>query len=301
MLATSDATPDDHLPELTMPDSSARYSPSVRRRRLSRELRRLREDADLTADEVGRRLEWSQGKLSAMETNKWKRPDPRDIKDLCELYGTDEATRDALTTMARESRKRGWWEEEYGDVLGSAFVGFEQEARSLHAYQPLVIPGLLQTPAYIRAVARADLVREPAELERRVDMRTTRQKILDHEDPLKLWVIIDEAALCRPFGTVNDQREQLQRLVDTDQLEHITVQVLPFSAGLHAGLACGFVIMTYDADPSLVYIETGGNALYLEKPDDLERHSVRFQHLQASALARDASIQFVSDMITRLK
>jgi hypothetical protein len=237
-----------------------------------------------------------------METNKWKRPNPRDIKDLCELYGTDDATREALMNMARESRKRGWWEEDYGDVLGSAYVGFEQEARSLHVYQPLVIPGLLQTPAYIRALARADLVRDADEVARRVEMRMTRQKILEHEDRLRMWVVIDEAALRRPFGTTTDQKEQLQRLVAADDLEHVTLQVLPFNNGLHAGMACGFVILGYADDPSIVYIEIeGGNALYLDKPEDLERRSLRFQHLQASALAPDASVRFLSEMIDRLE
>jgi hypothetical protein len=301
MLSDQHPVPSVEDPELTVIESSARYSPSVRRRRLSRELRRLREETDLTADEVGRRLEWSQGKLSAMETNKWKRPNPRDIKDLCELYGTDDATRDALMNMARESRKRGWWEE-YGNVLDPGYVGFEQEARSLHTYQPLVIPGLLQTPAYIRALARADMVRDPAEIDRRVEMRMTRQEILRHWDPLKLWVVVDEAALHRDFGTPGDRKEQLQRLIDTDDLENVILQVLPFSAGLHAGLACGFVILSYADDPSIVYMETGGgNALYLETPKDLERHSLKFQHLQASALAPDASIRFMSDMISRLE
>lgn len=294
--------PPDHLLELLMAETGARYSPTVRRRRLSRELRRLREQAGFTADEVTRQLEWSQGKLSGMETNKWRRPNPRDIKDLCELYGVDDATRDALVAMARESRKRGWWEEEYSDVLGIAYIGFEQEARSLHTYQPLVIPGLLQTPAYIRALARADLFRDTAEIERRVEIRMTRQKLLEHQDPLRMWAIIDEAALRRPFGTVADQREQLQRLIDTDDMENVTLQVLPFEVGLHAGLGCGFVILTYAEDPSIVYVETGGgSALYLEKESDLERHSVRFQHLQASALAPDASIRFLADMLNDLK
>ncbi|MER6816430.1 helix-turn-helix transcriptional regulator, partial [Spirillospora sp. NPDC000708] len=174
--------------------TETRYSPSVRRRRLSRELRKLREAADMTADQVSERLEWSQGKLSGMETNKWRRPNPRDIRDLCELYGADEAATEALMAMARESRKRGWWEEDFGDVLGSAYVGFEQEARTLHTYQPLVIPGLLQTPAYVRALARADLARDTDEIERRVEMRMTRQRILEHADPLMMWAIVDEAA-----------------------------------------------------------------------------------------------------------
>lgn len=290
------------LPEMPVADSPYRYSPSVRRRRLSSELRRLREKAGLTADAVTEHLEWSQGKLSGMETNKWKRPNPRDIRDLCELYGTDKATREALLVMARESRQRGWWEENYGDVLGIAYVGFEQEARTFQGYQPLVIPGLLQTPTYMRALARADLARDSEAIERMVEVRRTRQKILEHEDPLRMWVVIDEAALTRPFGTVADQIEQLERVAATDAMEHATVQVLPFVAGLHAGMACGFTILTYADDPSIVYLETGaGNALYLEKPEDLDRHSMRFQHLQATALAPDASIRFILAMINRLK
>ncbi|MFF0526561.1 helix-turn-helix domain-containing protein [Actinomadura nitritigenes] len=289
------------LPEL-LTVTEPRYSPSVRRRRLSRELRNLREAQGLTADEVTRRLEWSQGKLSSMETNKWRRPNPRDIRDLCELYSADEATQEALMAMARESRKRGWWEEGYGDVLGSGYIGFEQEARVYEGYQPLVIPGLLQTPAYIRALARADLARDTDAIERMVEMRATRQRILTHADPLRMWAVIDEAALSRPFGTTAERREQLQRLADTDAMENVTVQVLPFSAGLHAGMACGFVILSYKDDPSIVHIETGGgNALFLERPEDLERHSVRFQHLQATALGPDESVRFILDMIKKSK
>jgi transcriptional regulator with XRE-family HTH domain len=283
-----------------MPEPSVRYSPTVRRRRLSQELRRLRAESGLTADEVGERLDWSQGKLSSMENNKWKRPNPRDIKDLCELYGTDAATRDALMKMARESRVRGWWEG-YGDVLGSGFVGFEQAARELHTYQPLAIPGLLQTEPYIRALTRADLIRDPAEIDRRVEVRLKRQSILHHEDPPQLWVVLDEAALLRPFGTPDDRRGQLGRLVATDEMEHVTLQVLPLNAGLHAGMACGFVILRYLDDPPIVYIETGGNALYLEDPEDIQRHTVRMQHLQGSALSAEDSLQFIADLASKVK
>ncbi len=296
MLATSEPV---DLAEMAMPAS--RNSPSVKRRHLSRKLRELREDRGLTAESVTKALEWSTGKLSGMENNKWKRPDPRDVKDLCDLYKASDAIRDDLMRMARESRQRGWWEEQYSDVSGSAYVGFEQEARVTRSFQPLVIPGLLQTPTYMRALIRADLIRGEEEIERRIQMRLKRQQILTHEDPLQLWVVIDEAALRRPFGTSAEHREQLQQLIDTDELQNVTVQVLPFEAGLHAGLACGFVILTYEDDPSIVVIETGDNALYLEKEEDLARHTLRFQHLQASALSPVASVEFMRDMMSTLK
>ncbi|MER6816472.1 DUF5753 domain-containing protein, partial [Spirillospora sp. NPDC000708] len=141
------------------------------------------------------------------------------------------------------------------------------------------------------------------EIERRVEMRMTRQRILEHADPLMMWAIVDEAALRRPFGTTADRIEQLRRLVDADERENVTVQVMPFSKGLHAGMACGFVILTYAEDPAIVYIETGasGNALYLDRAEDLDRHSLRFQHLQATAMGREESVKFLSDLIKELK
>ncbi|GAB3278406.1 helix-turn-helix transcriptional regulator [Actinocorallia lasiicapitis] len=297
MLATLD--PPDDL-ELTVPES--RYSPSVRRRRLSRALRQLRETAGFsTVEEVAKRLDWSPGKLGGMEANRWKRPNPRDVKDLCELYGTDPETTADLMTLAREAKQRDWWEAQFGQMPESAtYVGFEEEASSLHVYQPLVIPGLLQTPAYIRALARAALVRDPAEIEKRVELRTIRQQRMFEELP-NVWMVIDEAALRRPFGTLEEQREQLQRLIDTDVIDRLNLQILPFAAGLHVGLSSGFVILTYEEDPAIVYIEAGTSALYLEKADDVESHSLKFQHLQAAALAPDASIRFMRDMISKLK
>ncbi|MDX6741754.1 helix-turn-helix transcriptional regulator [Actinocorallia sp. A-T 12471] len=271
-----------------------RHSPTVKRRHLSRALRELRETRGHTADWVTKRLEWSTGKLSGIENNKWKRPNPRDIRDLCELYETDQETCDTLMQLARDSRKRGWWED-YNDVYGSIYIGFEQEARRMRVYQPLVIPGLLQTPAYMRELMRAALIRG-SEVERRVEIRLQRQKALSHEDPLRVWAVIDEGALRRPFGSTKDQREQLARLIETEDSDSVTVQILPFSKGLHAGHGASFVILDYQEDPSLVYIEVGARTLYVESEEDLDYYDERFQHLQATALSPAESIRFLHDM-----
>ncbi|MBA9002848.1 helix-turn-helix domain-containing protein [Thermomonospora cellulosilytica] len=287
-----------------MPVPPHRRSPTIRRRRLSRELRKLREESGLTAEQVWRRLEWSAGKLSRIEHNDWRRPNPRDVKDLLDLYGiTDESRREALITLARESRERGWWETEFGDVLGGDYAGFEAEAERIHSYEPLVICGLLQTAAYARAAIRGDMIRDPEEVERRVALRMKRQAILTGPNPPTLWAIMDEAALHRPFGTPEERIEQLERLIATGDSDHITVQVIPFSVGMHPGLACGFALLDY-ADPdesSIAYVEMGGNALYLERAEDLKSHSLRFQHLQAAALSKDATTAFLKRLRDDLK
>ncbi|MEV5573360.1 helix-turn-helix transcriptional regulator [Spirillospora sp. NPDC052269] len=280
-----------------------RRSPSIRRRRLSRELRGLRDASGHTAEEVWRALEWSQGKMSRIEQGDWRRPNPRDVRDLLDFYKIqDEAKRESLINLARESRQRGWWETtEFAGLFASSLAGFEAEAKRIYTYQPLVIPGLLQTPAYTREVIRRSMLRDPIEIGRRVEYRMNRQKLLEHPDPPMLWAIIDESALRRPFGTTAEQAEQIQRLIDTGESDHIIVQVIPFEAGLHGGLTYAYMLMDYDLDPSVVYIELGNNALYLEEPKDLEAHSLRFQHLQSAALERDATLEWLADLLSELR
>ncbi|MFC5180456.1 helix-turn-helix domain-containing protein [Actinomadura harenae] len=280
-----------------------RRSPSIRRRRLSRELRSLRTASGHTAEEVCRTLEWSQGKMSRIEQGDWLRPNPRDVRDLLDFYDVqDVPKRESLISLARESRQRGWWETtEFAGLFNSSLAGFEAEAKSIHTYQPLVVPGLLQTPAYTRDLFRRSMLRDPSEVGRRVEFRMNRQKLLQHHDPPTLWAVIDESVLRRPFGTVADRAEQIQRLLATGDSDHTTVQVIPFEAGLHPGLNYAFTLMDYELDPSVVYIELGTNALYLEKPKDLESHSLKFQHLLGAALDKDATLQWLSDLHRELR
>ncbi|MGW5416572.1 helix-turn-helix domain-containing protein [Actinomadura geliboluensis] len=284
-----------------MSATADRRSPTIARRRLSRELRRLRHDAGLTADKVRGDIDLSQGKMNRLETGIGPQPNISDIRVLLDYYKVADDEREALLNLARLSRERGWWERDFGDVLGSAYAGFEAEAARIYTYQPLVIPGLLQTVPYARAAIRGGLIRDPDEIQRRIDYRLTRQRILQHADPPELWAVIDEAAVSRPFGTKDDREEQLRRLIDTGESEHITVQVIPFSAGMHAGLASSFTLLEYARDPTIVHIEMGPNALYLEKADEIESHRLKFQHLQATALDKDTSVRFLTRLLGKVR
>ena len=278
-------------------------SPTVRRRRLAAELRTLREDAGLTMEEVAQALDLSRSTISRIEAGKTARPRPRDIRDMLVLYGVDDERREALIELARDARERGWWDQ-YKSVFPGAYVGLEAEASNIRMFQPLVIPGLLQTAEYATELTRASLIRDPDEISTHVEARMLRQRLLTRTDPPppRFWAIIDEAALLRPVGDVHIRREQLRRLVETSPVDHVTIQVLPLSAGPHVGLSGQFVILDYphETDRSVVYVETPTDGLYLEERDQLERYTLMFQHLCATALGADASIDYLSAMIDKL-
>ncbi|WP_017624782.1 helix-turn-helix domain-containing protein [Nocardiopsis chromatogenes] len=274
-------------------------SPTVRRRRLSYELRSLREAQGKTAEQVTDDLGWSRGKLTHIERNQWKRPNIRDIQDLLDVYDvSDEEKREALITLAKQARQRGWWAS-FGDALGAGtFVGLEAEARSIRTYEALVIPGLLQTEEYARAVIRGGGISDEDDISRRVQARMLRKQVLASADAPLYWAIIDEAALHKITPPLAGQ---LHHLLDV-QRPNLGVQVLPDSAGPHAALTGSFVMMDFpEPDPSVVYIDTGSDELYLEKPVHLERYEVLWRHIQASALSIDASRDLITRRLEALK
>ncbi|MCO5994274.1 helix-turn-helix domain-containing protein [Actinoallomurus rhizosphaericola] len=273
--------------------ADSRHSPTVRRRRLARELRKLREQAGLTADQVTRRLEWAEGKVNRLERALAVRPRVFDVRALLELYGvTDEEEREALFTLTREARQRGWWAA-YG-VLDDNYVEFEAEASHIHTWQPLVIPGLLQAPGYARAIQRGWLMKDDEEeVERLVQLRMERQKILTSDKPPKVWAVIDENAVARSFGSAESKAEQLERLIETERLEHVIVQIMPMRVDPHPGLSGAFVILDYEDDPSLVYREIRPSSLYQEDPSQIEERRTAFQYLSATALGPNESIAYL--------
>lgn len=272
------------------------HSPTVRRRRLAAELRRLREGAGLTIEDVAARLECSGSKISRIETNQVGCT-PRDARDMLDLYGVPADRADALVQLARDGRRKGWWHA-YSDVFTGAFVGLEAEAESLHAYQALLVPGLMQTQDYMRAVFRASWPEDTeAATEQRVKGRLLRQELLRDPDPPRYWVVVDEAVLCRPVGGVDVMRAQLEHLVKlASSLPHITVQVLPFAAGAHAGMEGAFLILGFpeQADPDVVYVENTTAMGYLEEPSDVDRYRLMFDHLRAAALSPDDTLNKIS-------
>jgi transcriptional regulator with XRE-family HTH domain len=271
--------------------SSASINPTVRRRRLGAELRRLREQKGLTAEDVAQQLLVSQSKISRLENGR-RSISQRDVRDLCTVYGVvDESLVEGLMTMARESRQRGWWHA-FGDLPYSVYIGLEQEAAKILVYESLLLPGLLQTREYALAlVAGIQPDRDAEVVQRRVEVRMQRQERIHGEDPVDLWAVIDEAALTRTVGNPDVMRSQLEHLAQLCELPHINIQVLPFRSGAHPGMTGAFSILEFpeSADTAVVYLEGVTSDLYLEKEPDVRRYTGLYAHLRASALSTTES------------
>ncbi|GHE93600.1 transcriptional regulator [Streptomyces longispororuber] len=278
---------------------ASNVNPTVRRRRLGQELRRLRELKGMTAEEVAERLLVSQSKISRLENGR-RSISQRDVRDLCGVYEVeDHRIVDSLMQMAKDSRQQGWWHS-FGDIPYSVYIGLETDAASLRVYDPQVVPGLLQTRPYAEALITGALPETtPTDIEKRVQVRMRRQeRIAAPENPLRLWTVLDESALRRVVGNRALMREQLEHLVEQSQLPHVTVQVIPFEMGAHPGLNGQYAILEFPdaSDSSVVYIEGVTSDLYLEKANDVQQYSVMYEHLRAQALNVEQSRQLIADI-----
>ncbi|MCX4725957.1 helix-turn-helix domain-containing protein [Streptomyces sp. NPDC090052] len=278
---------------------ASNVNPTVRRRRLGQELRRLRELKGMTAEEVAERLLVSQSKISRLENGR-RSISQRDVRDLCGVYEVEDVRIvDSLMQMAKDSRQQGWWHA-FGDIPYSVYIGLETDAASLRVYDPQVVPGLLQTKQYAEALIAGALPETAVtDIEKRVQVRLRRQeRVSADESPLRLWVVIDESALLRVIGDKQLMIAQLEHLVELSQLPHVTVQVLPFAVGAHPGINGQYAILEFPdaADSSVVYIEGVTSDLYLEKAHDVQKYSVMYEHLRAQALNVDQTRQFIMDI-----
>jgi transcriptional regulator with XRE-family HTH domain len=278
----------------------ATSSPTVKRRRLAAELHACREQIGLTIDDVAQELEWSAAKISRIE-NARVRVLPRDVKHLLRTYGVQEGAPEwkLMVTLARESHQKGWWHA-YGDTLGESFrtyVGLEAAAATLRTYESECIPGLFQTEDYARAIIAAVLFPGTEEdIEKNVAVRMARQSRLTGDEPPELWVVVNEAGIRRLVGGATVMRCQLDRLIETSHLPNVTLQVLPFSAGAHAGMDGGFMILGFaePPDPEVQYVTCSSGSLFLEGPRELRRCALIFNHLRAVALPTDQSRALIS-------
>ncbi|MFC4592121.1 helix-turn-helix domain-containing protein [Sphaerisporangium corydalis] len=273
-------------------------SPTVKRRQLSATLRQLRERSGLTSTEAAKRLEWTASKLTRIERNEWKLPNVHDIRLLLDIYGvTDQRQREALITLARESRRRGWWAD-YKDVFRSNLPAFEAGASVIRTYEAVLVPGLLQIPEYTAAVFRGSQVLDDAVVGRHVEARRARQQILDREDPPSLMALIDEAALLKLIGGKSVMRDQLAHLITMAVRPNITIQVVPNTVGAHSAVTAGpFVILDFPGDPSLVYMATATDSLWLEQPEEYQRYSLIFNHVSTSALSPEESAAYMTTLM----
>jgi transcriptional regulator with XRE-family HTH domain len=274
-----------------------RRSPTIRRRRLGAELRRHREAASVTIEGVAEQLECSASKVSRIETGHTSAT-PRDVRDMLRIYGVVGTESDELVQIAREARQKGWWHP-YSTVLTGAYVGLEAAAGSVRAYEQQVVPGLLQTEDYAKAMIRAarpDITVE--EVNQRVRVRLGRQSLLSQDDPIDLWVVLDEAVVSRPVGGDAVMRAQLARLVEASDLPNVTLQILPFEVGAHAGMDGTFSILDFPepGDPDVVYAENATGGLFLEKDDELQKYIFIFDHIRAAAMRPEESVALIAKL-----
>lgn len=271
-------------------------SPTIRARRLRRELRRLRDRAGLLAEDVAKDLGWHRTKVIRIELGH-SRVTQNDVRDLLTLYKASDEEQETLATLSRQARQKGWWNS-YGDVLPDDYVGFEAEASSISSYESSYLPGLLQTEEYVRAIIHAGRVTaDPEEVDRIVAARLARKALLSRDVPPKLWVVLDEAAVRRVVGGVEVMRAQIGRLIEACANPSIVLQVLPFDAGSHAAMGGAFTILDYDdavLDPTVVYVGNDTSTLLMEKELHVARYRLMFDHLRAKALDPDRSGEFLA-------
>ncbi|MBC6459206.1 helix-turn-helix domain-containing protein [Actinomadura sp. HBU206391] len=282
-----------------------RTSPTVRRRRLATELKRLRKESGKTREEVADFVSCAPATITKIESAATSAP-PAYVARMLELYGVDGQERDAWLTVAKQARKRGWWQQ-FNDAIPNWFtvyVGLEEEAGTIREYECEIIPGLFQTEGYIRGLMDAAPTLPPEdELERRIAVRLKRQELLTANDAPQLWVVLNEAALRREVGGRAVMREQLRRLVEVSGLDTVTLQVLPFRAGAHPAMQHGFFILGFaePLDPDVVYVEYRTGGLYLEQQSEIAAYGVIFDHLRAKALAPDESRMLIKEIASQME
>jgi transcriptional regulator with XRE-family HTH domain len=279
--------------------------PTVLRILLGAQLRRLREGAGITREDAGYHIRASGSKISRMELGRVSFKE-RDVTDLLEFYGvTDSAQIESLVQLTREANAQPWWQK-YQDVVPDWFqvyVGLEEAAQLIRVYEMQFVPGLLQTEEYARAVVLQGAPGlEPEEVDRRVALRMGRQKLFGKDNPPRLWAIVDEAALRRPMGGPNVLAAQIERLMDAVGEPNITLQVMPFRYGGHAAEGGAFTIMRFpEADlPDMVYMEYLTGALYLDKPDEVERYAAVMERLSVAGTSPDRTREILAGMLKEI-
>ena len=279
---------------------TAHYGPVVRRRELAALLRALRIEAGMTIEQVAERLLCSPSKVSRMETGQ-RSVTMRDIRDLCDLYGVAGAQRDYLAELARESRQQGWWQSY--DVPYAAFIGLEADATSINTFQDALIPGLLQTADYARALLESTVPElSPKMVEQGVTVKLKRQQLLTQDDPPQLRVILDESALHRIIGSHSAMKVQLDHIINISGLANVTIQIVRYDSGAYAALGSSFTILELPSPiPEVVFAEGLFGFIYIDRRQDVERYQRIFGGLQSIATTAQESITLVARISEELK
>ncbi|QMU68742.1 helix-turn-helix transcriptional regulator [Streptacidiphilus sp. P02-A3a] len=274
----------------------------VRRILLGSQLRRLREAKGITREDAGYTIRASESKISRMELGRVSFKE-RDVTDLLSLYGVeDETERGALLTLVREANQAGWWHS-FSDAMPNWFqtyVGLEEASALIRLYEVQFVPGLLQTEDYMRSLMtlnRPNLDR--SEVDRRINVRMHRQKLVEDAEGPRLWAIVDEAALRRPVGGPTVMRAQIQRLIEAADMPNVILQVMPFRFGGHAAESGAFTILRFPEQdlPDVVYLEQLTSALYLDKRDDVDQYLQVMERLSVDSQTPGHSVELLSELL----
>ncbi|HET9141487.1 helix-turn-helix transcriptional regulator [Actinophytocola sp.] len=270
-------------------------NPSVRSRQVANQLRALREDKGLTGAEVAKQLGMSASKISRIETGH-RMLSVDVVAALLGLYRVPERQRDQILDQVRKSAERGWWESQGLGLpeLWKALIDFESRATRIQNYEPLVIPGLLQTDEYTGAIIKGiNKAMTESELTNLVASRMARQAVLRRRD-LQFLAVIDEGALRRPIAESGVMRRQLRQLVDSAERPNITLRVVPLQAGPYVGLRGPFIVMDFGEEPSLVHLEHQSVGLFLDEKEDIAAYRVALSNILNVALEPAESIELIS-------
>jgi hypothetical protein len=279
------------------------YGATVAKRRLSRRLAELRIKNGYTANQVCDKLNWGRGKVGRFEANVWKRPEMSDIRDLLRIYEVSDAERQELEDLAVLARGRAWWRE-FGDVFGdNEYPGYEADAVRISVYMPLILPGLLQTPAYIEAHMRAGS--QPAAWRTRaLEARLRRQQILDRGDGAapELVSVITEASLMYRWGTRADRRAQVNHLVEMSRRPNVELGLLRFADGPHPGMSSLISIFDFPGDePSMVYLENDAAIQEVSGIGEVDAYAAIFKRIRGAALDPPATTAHLKQLATTLE
>jgi transcriptional regulator with XRE-family HTH domain len=281
------------------------YGATVAKRRLSRRLAALRGRSGLSVNDVGDKLGWRRGRLNRIEGNDWRLPEGSFIRDLARIYGATAEETAELEDLTRRASGRPWWRS-YEDVFGKGneFPGFESDAARISVYMPLVVPGLLQTPAYIEAQLRVGRRSGPWR-ERALEARVRRQQILDRTDGTapRLAAVITEASLTYQWGTQDHRRAQVAHLAAMSRRPHVELRLLPFAGGHHPGMISQINLFDFpdDEDPSVVYLENDIGIQEVTRAADVTSYTTVFGHVRDAALPPTATTTHLQKLARSLR
>jgi Domain of unknown function (DUF5753) len=278
------------------------YGATIAKRRLSERLSELRVASDYTANHVCDILNWGRGKVGRFEANQWKRPEMSDVRDLLRIYGVSGSAAEDVEELAMKARARPWWRD-FPEIFDSEFPGYENDATSIGVFMPLILPGLLQTEAYIEALLRTG-PRPPQWRRKALEARLRRQEILDRSDGTapQLSAVITEASLLYRWGTGDDRQEQIAHLIELARYPAIELRVQRFQDGPPSGAHSMVNLFGFGGqDPSLVFVETDYAIEEVNKREAVNGYVQSFKRACDGALDPGDTVDYLEHLADQLE